>query len=188
MSDVGRFSAMKRFSASLSGRPGKSPATKLRAPSVMVGPGSTELTVTAVPCGTGQTRIDGVCTAIPTCISPATLSANRCVAPASSAATITSGNRIWMGVTNSYTYQDAKAFCEGSVIEGQTGWRLPSSAELTALYASAAYAGKNWVLGNTWTGTLGTTASSTSRVTVDLATGTVLERAETAGSYATCVR
>ena len=149
---------------------------------------STTLTVTAVACEAGNVRVDGVCTPIPTCISPAVLTNNKCVAPPSSGATVTSGGRTWMGVTNTDNWTRARDFCAGSVIGGTAGWRLPTSAELSELYASGAAAGRNWVLGNTWSSTMGSTAQVTSHVAVNLETGAASERADTLGAYVSCVK
>lgn len=151
---------------------------------------STTLTVTAVACESGQTRIGGKCEPVPTCVSPATLNAasNRCIAPATSAASVTSGARTFMGVTFADTYANAEAFCENSVIDNQgPGWRLPTVAELSALFASGATAGRNWVLDNTWTSNHDANMSSAAHVTVNLATGVTTARADTSYSYVTCV-
>ena len=149
---------------------------------------STTLTVTAVPCDTGNTRIDGVCTPIPTCIYPATRIGNKCVAPTSSGTAVSFGGRAWMPVTTADTWANARAYCSGTLIEGTTGWRLPTDVELTDLYASGQIAGHGWTLGNTWSGMMGSTAQVVSHVAVNLATGTSSERGDTTGSYVSCVK
>jgi hypothetical protein len=169
--------------------PGVSTITASQASIGSYGPtsASTTLTVTAVPCEAGSTRIGGVCTVIPKCIPPATLSNNTCVVPPTGASKVTSGSLTWMGVSNAATWADARDFCAGSTIEGTTGWRQPTQAELANLFASGAIAGHGWELGNTWSSTMGTTASSASHVAIDLATGTATERADTANSFIGCV-
>jgi hypothetical protein len=148
---------------------------------------TTTLTVTAVPCDTGNVRINGVCTAIPKCIFPAVPINNVCVAPPTNA-TVTANSLTWAGVSNSDIWANAHDFCAGSTIEGQTGWRLPTRDELIALQQSGLIAGHNWMLGNTWSSDMDTTASAASHVAVNLATGDVTNRVDTAFSYVSCVR
>jgi hypothetical protein len=151
---------------------------------------TTTLTVTAVPCDTGNVRINGVCTAIPTCISPAALTNNICVAPATSATqvTTTTPSLTWAGVSRSDTWANAHDFCATSTIDNKSGWRLPTEAELVALQTSGLIAGHNWALGNTWSSDMGTTAQTASHVAVNLATGASTERPDIAGSYVSCVQ
>lgn len=148
---------------------------------------STTLTVTAVACETGKTRVDGLCVPIPTCVSPAIVNNNKCTAPASAAASVAFGGRTWMGVTTSDTWANASKFCE-SVIDGVAGWRQPTAAELSELLASGTALGPNWVRGNTWTSEMGTTAAIASHVTVNLDTGARGERGDSTGSLVSCVR
>ena len=151
---------------------------------------TTTLTVTAVVCGNGGVRINGVCTAVPTCVSPATRVNNTCVAPVGSASQVTtlSPALAWMGVSTAHNWADAQLFCTGSVIGGLSGWRLPTEAELKALQGSGLIAGHNWTLGNTWSSDMGTTLNAPTRVAVDLSTGTSSDRADTAGANVSCVR
>jgi hypothetical protein len=172
--------------------PGTSTITAAQASIGGYGPtsASTTLTVTAVPCDAGSTRVAGVCTVIPTCIPPAKLdSTNKCVAPATSATMVTANSLAWMGVSdaNVNTWEKARDFCAGSIIEGAAEWHLPTEVQLKELFASGAIAGHNWALGNTWSSTMGTTASSASHKTVDLLTNTSSERVDTANSYVSCV-
>lgn len=148
---------------------------------------STTLTVTAVACDAGQVRIAGVCKR---CVSPATVNAaaNSCVAPTTSATIAVSGKLNFMGVTFAAVHADARDFCANSTINGDSGWRLPSVAELTALYGSGAIAGLNWTLENTWTDTLDTDVASAAHRVVHLGTGAVGARADTSPTYVTCVR
>jgi hypothetical protein len=151
---------------------------------------TTTLTVTAVPCETANSvRINGVCTAVPNCIFPAVLTNNVCVAPPpTNATTVTANSLTWAGVSNSDVWANADAFCVGSTIGGQTGWRMPTRDELIALQQSGLIAGHNWMLGNTWSSDRDTTAGAASHVAVNLATGAVTDRADTAFSYVSCVR
>lgn len=150
--------------------------------------GTTTLTVTAVACAAGSTRVNGTCTPLAACTAPATRVGNDCVAPAGTATQATTGNLIFAGVTFSESFDHASAYCSTTVIDGVAQWRLPTQAELTALIQSGAIAGHNWVLGNTWTSTMGSKGAASSHVAVDLATGEVTERADTLGSYVSCVR
>lgn len=148
------------------------------------------LTVTEVACASGEVRIGGKCVAKATCISPATLNAatNKCVAPVASASPVTVGSRKYMGATFSADFATAKVYCESTQIDGQGDWRLPTVAELNALIASGMTAGGNWVLDNTWTSTPDTAATSAAHFTVNLATGAVVSRADSALPYVSCVR
>lgn len=150
---------------------------------------STTLTVDAVPCDAGQARVAGVCTAVPTCIAPATLVNNQCLAPTTGASTVViDGGLSWMGASRTDTWANANAFCNSSVIDGLTGWRLPTPAELSGLYASGKMANQGWTLNNTWSSAIVGTAQATSHTTVNLATGDTAAQSDTVGAYVTCVR
>lgn len=148
---------------------------------------TTTLTVTAVACATGSTRVNGSCTPLAACTAPATRVGNDCVAPATTATQATNGNLIFAGVSFSDTFDHAGAYCGGTVIDGVANWRLPTQAELTALVQSGAIAGHNWVLDNTWTSTMGSSGAAASHVAVNLATGEVAGRADSLGAYVSCV-
>lgn len=151
---------------------------------------TTLMTVAAVPCAAGETRVNGKCQPIPTCVPPAALTNNQCVAPPSAGTTVTQSNLTWMAATNVDKWQNASNFCSTSVISdqaGTSGWRLPTRDELIALYTSGAIAGKNWILGNTWTSTMGTESNTAGHTVVNLANGTVSERGDDLGAYVTCV-
>jgi hypothetical protein len=84
------------------------------------------------------------------------------------------------------TWTNANAYCTGTTINGQTGWRLPTAAELSALYASGAMNGQSWALANTWSST---PSGAGYHETVDLNGGDVLWGIDTFGfNYVTCVR
>lgn len=151
---------------------------------------STTLTVSAVPCEAGQVRVGASCEAVPSCTSPATLNkvSNRCIAPATTGTPVSFGGLTWMSVTRSDTWAKADAFCRGSVIGNQEGWRLPTRAELAALYASGEMANRNWELGPTWAEEMATGLAAEGHVTVDLRNGDRIERGVDAGAYVACVR
>jgi hypothetical protein len=147
---------------------------------------STTLTVSGVSCETGNVLVNGVCTPIAACVSPATVVNNQCVAPASSAASFPSGPLIWAGVTFTGTWTQARDFCANSVIDSVGGWRQPTQVELTELVSSGVIAGKSWVLDDTWTSTTGT--ASASHVVVNLNTNTATPRGDTNNAYVSCVK
>jgi hypothetical protein len=103
---------------------------------------------------------------------------------------VSQGGLTWMQVTSTgYTWTNANAYCTGTTINGQTGWRMPTTAELSALYASGVMNGQVW--GLYWT--LYYTWSSTPRGAgghelVRLSNGSVEWSIDAGGSYATCVR
>lgn len=149
---------------------------------------TTTLTVTAVPCQTGSVRVEGVCTPIPTCIYPATLVNNKCVAPASNATSVTASGLTWMPVTAVDNWENSRAFCSGTVIGGTTGWRLPTDVELAELYSSGLMTGHGWILGNTWSTNMSSTAQVASHVVINLSTGASSERGDVTGAYVACVK
>lgn len=66
---------------------------------------------------------------------------------------VAQGGLIWMPVTLSDTWPNADAYCASFSINGQSGWRMPTRLELSALYASGAMNGQGWVLAGTWSST-----------------------------------
>jgi hypothetical protein len=72
---------------------------------------------------------------------------------------VSEGGLTWMPISGTTYSQDpafgnpANTYCTTSTISGLTGWRLPTSAELSALYASGAMNSQGWTLGNTWSST-----------------------------------
>ena len=96
------------------------------------------------------------------------------------------GGLTWMPVSNTtYTLSNASVLCSGT-INGQTGWRLPTVAELLALYSSKAFNGKGWMLGATWSSA--TQIPGFSNKTVNLSIGSTSSNAYTQTIYLTCVR
>ncbi|MFC5548374.1 DUF1566 domain-containing protein [Massilia aerilata] len=170
--------------------PGVSTITAAQAGTGGWGPtsASTTLTVTAVPCDNGGVRVNGQCVAVPACVAPATLVNNQCVPPASNANLVTANFLAWSGVSFADNWTKASAYCSSITIDGRDKWRQPSVDELKALQASGALDGQNWTLGNTWSSAMGTTTDNASHLAVNLSDGTVVERADTANAYVSCVR
>ncbi|MDO9012159.1 MAG: hypothetical protein Q7U78_10210 [Gallionella sp.] len=65
------------------------------------------------------------------------------------------GDFFGWGIPGGYNnWTNANAYCTNTTINGQTGWRLPTQTELSALYSSGALAGaQGWTLGYTWSST-----------------------------------
>jgi hypothetical protein len=148
---------------------------------------STTLTVIA-PCAEGQTPVNGACAAVPTCVAPATLVNNQCVTPTLTATSVTNGTLTYQGVSRTDNWANANTYCQDSVAEGASNWRLPTQDELTALYTSGKVAGHNWNLGNTWSSVTGNTVQAASHVAVNLQNGVSADRLDTAVAYVSCVR
>jgi hypothetical protein len=147
---------------------------------------STTLTVSGVSCETGNVLVNGVCTPAANCVSPATIVNNQCVAPASSATSFPSGSLIWVGVTFTGTWTQARDFCANSVIDNVGSWRQPTQVELANLVSSGVIAGKNWVRDDTWTSTAGT--DSATHVVVNLNTNVAAPRGDAMNAYVSCVK
>lgn len=65
----------------------------------------------------------------------------------------------WYGNPGTSDWTDANSYCTATTINGQTGWRLPTIAELRALCVSGAMVGQGWALGNTWSSTVANSGS-----------------------------
>jgi hypothetical protein len=173
--------------------PGQSTITASQGGTGGYGPtsASTTLTVTAVPCENGGVRSNGVCTVVPTCVAPATLVNNVCVAPASASTTEPIRTDVlWADVISSTSgnWANAQGYCASTTIQNATGWRLPTTSELVALQTSGRLAGHGWALGITWSSDKGMTMDAPSHMVVDLGNGAVTERLDTGNAYFTCVR
>ncbi|WLI88842.1 hypothetical protein Q4S45_19365 [Massilia sp. R2A-15] len=144
------------------------------------------LTVKARVCTAPAVNQNGACVTPPTCTAPATVQNGVCTAPATTATVATNNGLTFMPATRADTWANANAFCNGTTINGATGWRLPLPVELADLYASGAMNGKNWVLGKTWSSNAGAAASS--HQAVNLATGMTGDESDGTGAYVTCVR
>ena len=95
------------------------------------------------------------------------------------------GGLMWMPVSSTtyYNWTQASALCAGT-INGQTGWRLPTQTELSALYTSGAMNGQGWTLSNTWSSA---PIGSGSHYGVYLNNGIVYLNSDTGNGYVSCV-
>jgi Protein of unknown function (DUF1566) len=57
------------------------------------------------------------------------------------------------GLSGYADWTTANNYCTTTTINGQTGWRLPTTVELLSLYDSGLLAGQGWMLGITWSST-----------------------------------
>jgi hypothetical protein len=99
------------------------------------------------------------------------------------------GGLTWMPVTSSriLTWVDANAYCTGTAINGQTGWRLPTQPELNVLFFSGATDGQGWTLGYIWSSTP-TDVGSHYAVVLDAFGQINSPSLDTLKAYVTCVR
>jgi hypothetical protein len=96
------------------------------------------------------------------------------------------GGLIWMPVSATlYDWPTANSYCTTTTINGLTGWRLPTSAELSTLYSSGAMNGQGWTLIDTWSST---PSSPGGHYIVYLALGGVYSFNDMATQNVTCVR
>jgi hypothetical protein len=100
------------------------------------------------------------------------------------------GGLTWMppytNSGNGLDWTQANTFCTTTVINGQTGWRLPTQPELSALYTSNAMNGQGWTLSGTWSST---PIGVGYHYIVGLSNGNVRSNVDTGGGYiVTCVR
>ncbi|GGE64026.1 DUF1566 domain-containing protein [Massilia psychrophila] len=146
---------------------------------------SAVLTVLARVCAAPTVRDNGKC--VQPCAAPAKRENGVCVAPAVAASVVVKSPLTWMPVTFPASYADANAFCTTSVINGQTGWRLPTEFDLSNLYTSGSMNGQGWKLDRTWTSTSGS-GGVASHVVVSLANGSLNDQANDNSAYVACVR
>jgi hypothetical protein len=66
---------------------------------------------------------------------------------------VVQGGLNWMPVSFTDNWLNARDYCTNTTINGLTGWRLPTQAELSALQASGAMNGQGWTLGATFSDT-----------------------------------
>jgi hypothetical protein len=66
---------------------------------------------------------------------------------------VAQGGLIWTPATFSDSWVNADAYCTFTWSNGLSGWRLPTQAELLALYSSGAMLGHGWTISATWTST-----------------------------------
>jgi hypothetical protein len=103
------------------------------------------------------------------------------------------GGLTWMPVSGTwYTYAEATALCAGT-INGQTGWRLPTQTELSALSGAMNMTGwtntnvSGWTVSNTWSSTPYGTYGNAHYI-VDLFIGVVDWDFNTSTRFVSCVR
>jgi hypothetical protein len=95
---------------------------------------------------------------------------------------VTQGGLVWMPVTFEMPWQSANDYCATTTLKGRPDWRLPTQAELNALYASGAINGKGWRSFDriqVWSSTL----LDQHHIGVNLQTG----KSEISGDLVTCV-
>jgi hypothetical protein len=118
--------------------------------------GATASTYTLVNADYGNTitfEVTPVATVVPTNGPPVVSSATAAVTLP--AGYVSQGGLIWMPVAATwYKWAQANTLCAGSIL-GQTGWRLPTQAELAALQTSGAMNGQGWTLNATWSSEAG---------------------------------
>jgi hypothetical protein len=102
-----------------------------------------------------------------------------------SAGYVVQGGLTWMPVTSTPdTWTNADVYCT-TTINGLTGWRQPTQAELIALSTSLAMAGQGWTLGNTWSSE---PSGAGSHYYVSLTGGGGVSNNDGNNSYVSCVR
>jgi hypothetical protein len=99
------------------------------------------------------------------------------------------GGLTWMPISSTsptvMNWTTANTYCTTTVIDGLTGWRLPTQPELSALSTSGAMNGLGWTLYVTWSST---PDGSGGYIGVNLATGRSSSYSGSGTFYATCVR
>ena len=148
--------------------------------------GATASTYTLVAADAGSTitfEVTPVATVAPTTGTPVVSAATAAVTLP--AGYVSQGGLTWMPVSVTlYNFAQATTLCAGTFL-GQTGWRLPTFAELNGLFVSGAMNGQGWKLG--------VTSSSTPNgvgwhFAFDLSNGSTGWYADAGGNYVTCVR
>lgn len=120
------------------------------------------------------------------CEAPSVRQNGQCVAPATTAGFVTRGEIVWMPASFVLDWAKADAFCKNTTIQGKTGWKLPTQADLAALIESGQLTGQDWAAGNAWTADAGTGTST--HVALNLATGTANASGSEVKAYVTCMR
>ena len=98
---------------------------------------------------------------------------------------VSQGGLIWMPILFNKNWSDANDYCNNTAINWQSGWRLPTKSELSALYNAGAMNDQGWAVGDTWSSA---PVSTGLHYGVSLRNGTVYEVDDTTGDYVTCVR
>lgn len=120
------------------------------------------------------------------CEAPLVNVEGQCVAPATTAAYVTSTGATWMPATVALTWTQADAYCKNTKIQGTTGWKLPGQFELAALVATGTLSGQGWATGEAWTATAGSTADS--HFAVNLVSGASNAYPKDNKAYVTCMK
>lgn len=98
---------------------------------------------------------------------------------------VSQGGLTWMPINASAkTWSGANAYCNNTAINGQTGWRLPTKDELSALYNSGAMKDQGWTLFYTWSST---SDSAGSHYSIHLINGDVVVYDDINDNFVTCV-
>lgn len=100
---------------------------------------------------------------------------------------VAQGGLTWAPITMTtfYTWTNANDYCNNTAINGQTGWRLPTRMELSALSASGAIAGQGWLVSYTWSSTVSATGY---HYRVALGGGQYSGDTDLSSNLVTCVR
>jgi hypothetical protein len=98
---------------------------------------------------------------------------------------VSQGGLTWMPVSFEKNWSDANSYCSNTAINGQTGWRLPTKEELSALYNSGAMKDQGWALSYTWSSTPG---GSGGHSYVTLGNGSGVSYGDPNDNYVTCVQ
>jgi formylglycine-generating enzyme required for sulfatase activity len=100
---------------------------------------------------------------------------------------VSQGGLTWMPESFTKNWAEANAYCNNTAINGQTGWRLPTKDELSALYNSGAMNGQGWTLSSAWSSTLYTPEAGY-HYFVSLSDGFFNAQVDTVNFHMTCVR
>jgi hypothetical protein len=129
---------------------------------------TTTTTTTSTSTTSSTTSTTTTSTTLPPCSSPY----------------VAQGGLCWMPVgAEMIQWSQADTFCSTSTINGQTGWRLPTVAELQSLYSSTLMNGQGWTLDYTWA----SDAYFNDHYMINLATGVSFHSYSYATVYS-CVR
>ncbi|MEN3277113.1 MAG: hypothetical protein V7631_2903 [Massilia sp.] len=109
-----------------------------------------------------------------------------CVAPPTTAATVTQAQLSWSPAHFVLTWAEADGYCKNSTINGATGWKFPDQAQLVALAASGAMDGQGWTMADAWSAAAG--SGTDTRFAVNLASGASTVFPKENKAHVTCVR
>lgn len=98
---------------------------------------------------------------------------------------VVQGGLVWMPETFQDNWINANSYCANTTINGQTGWRMPTQPELSALYASGLMKGHGWALSYDWSST---SNGAGNHYTVGLYDGSIHTTSDTSTFYVSCVR